>query len=140
MHKISLHTISTLKCKRPRVWSVLPIGAKICRGRSLLKGGRLRPSRQQCRVVKGVGGVVQDLWWRVECVGTESGPGEEAQACPFGELGEQVAGLDLEVPGEFAAAPVPAWAGVHDRHDALPAGGRLGSPGGAGRIAGLAGG
>ena len=43
--------------------------------------------------------------WCGECVGSGSGAGEEAEAGPFGELGQEVAGLDLEVRGEFCAAP-----------------------------------
>lgn len=35
-----------------------------------------------------------------------AGLGEEAQAGPFGELGEHVAGLDAEQGGEVASGPV----------------------------------
>ena len=51
-----------------------------------------------------IGGIVRlsrRCGWYGECVGSGSDPGEEAEAGPFGELGEDVARLDLELRGEF---------------------------------------
>jgi hypothetical protein len=44
--------------------------------------------------------------WLGECVPALPGLGEEAQAGPFGELGEHVAGLDAEQGCEVASGPV----------------------------------
>src|SRR5258705_2558613 len=68
----------------------------------------------------GIGG------WRVEAVGAEAGAGQEAQACPFAELGEHVAGFDTEEDGELVAAPVAWGVAGDDGGDLLPAGGRAG--------------
>src|SRR5260370_27721087 len=69
------------------------------------------------------------FWRRVELVGAEAGAGEEAQACPFAELGEHVAGFDAEEDGEFVAAPVTRGMAGDDRSDPLPASGRHGRAG-----------
>src|ERR1022692_2821570 len=64
-----------------------------------------------------------------ECVGAESGAGEEAEAGPFSELGEHVAGLDVELQGEFVAVPWPRGLAGHDGGDELPRGGWRGCSG-----------
>jgi hypothetical protein len=49
-----------------------------------------------------IGGIVRlsrRCGWYGECVGSGSDPGEEAEAGPFGELGEDIAGLTVFVTG-----------------------------------------
>ena len=49
-----------------------------------------------------IGGIVQlsrRCGWYGECAGSGSAPGEEAEAGPFGELGEDIAGLTVFVTG-----------------------------------------
>jgi hypothetical protein len=92
-----------------------------------LHGGRpasralTRRFAMQCRVVKGWWDC-PGLWRRDERVGSGAGAGEEAEAGLLGELGEHVAGLDLELLGEFLAGPAAAGIGVHDGCDAVSAG------------------
>ena len=44
---------------------------------------------------------------------------QEAETGPFGELGQQVSGRDLEHLGEFGTAPYVIEVAVHDLHYAL---------------------
>jgi uncharacterized protein DUF6788 len=50
------------------------------------------------------------------------GLGEEAQAGPFGELGEHVAGLDAEHVREVASGPVASGLAGHDVGDLVSSG------------------
>ena len=50
------------------------------------------------------------------------GLGEEAQAGPFGELGEHVARLDVEHGREVASCPVASGLAGHDAGDLVPSG------------------
>jgi hypothetical protein len=50
-------------------------------------------------------GLVRSVRAAVSSVPKPVRAGEEAKACPFAELGEQVAGLELDLEGEFVAAP-----------------------------------
>ena len=86
------------------------------------------------------------IGWRVEAVSAEAGAGEEAEAGPLGELGEQVAGFYAR--SRASSRPVQSWPGwlVMMRGDPFSAGwaggrGRaVGSRGGAGRAGGPRGG
>jgi hypothetical protein len=60
--------------------------------------------------------------WRGERVPAGAGLGEEAVACPFGELGEHVPGPDAEVVGEFAAGPVASGFPGRDLGDLVASG------------------
>jgi hypothetical protein len=64
-----------------------------------VKGLRVatRPKAAKLRVWRGCQGCIG--WRCVEGVSAEAGAGEEAQLGPFAELGEQVAGLDLQAQG-----------------------------------------
>jgi hypothetical protein len=80
--------------------------------------------RRQCHVVWRGG------WWSRtggvaacrEQVGAGVGAGEEAEASPFGEFGEHVAGLDTELVCEFAGAPGSARVVFHERSDGFSSG------------------
>src|ERR1022692_4977048 len=111
----------------------------------LVKGSEItEPRAAACRIPSD-GNAAKLRVWRgcrgcragrcAECVGAESSAGEEAEAGPFAELGEHVAGLDAELQGKFVAAPWPGGLAVHDGGDELPPGGWLERAGRGGRVA-----
>ncbi len=104
-------------------------------------------SRVQCRVVKPccleVNNVVAISGLRSGAVGAgggwsgrarqgvpaAAGFGEEAEAGPLGELGEQVRGFYAEPAREFAAGPVLAGLAGHDAGDLVSSAARAGRAG-----------
>ena len=105
------------------------------------------PLRGQCRVVKpcclevnnvaaisglrsgAVGGSAGRSGRTRQGVPAAAGFGEEAEAGPLGELGEQVPGLYAEPAREFAAGPVLAGLAGHDAGDLVPSAARAGRAG-----------
>ena len=83
----------------------------------------------------GCGSRGRRRWRRVEAVGAEAGAGEEADPAPFAELGEHVAGLDLQQHRELVAAPVTRRFAGDDGSDELAPGRWLRRPGLGGRVA-----
>ena len=75
------------------------------RARSRSRARRRRVARNAAKLRAG-GGCRGGWAGCVEGVGAVAGAGEEAELGPFAELGVDVAGLDVEELGEFAAAPV----------------------------------
>src|SRR3954468_1897685 len=57
-----------------------------------------------------------------ELVGAGLGAGEEAEACPFGQLGEHVVGFDAEFVCELAASPGSARVVFHEFGDDVSSG------------------
>ena len=98
------------------------------------QGGAQPPRAAQCRVVKrghrlstGMGHVrvtarVSRRPGQVARGARTAGAGlgQEAGACPFGELGEHVPGLDAEPACEFAPGPVASGFTGHDLGDLVP--------------------
>jgi len=86
----------------------------------VLAGVKAKPCGWQCPVVWRWG------WWSrtggVAACREQVGAGEEAEASPFGELGEHVAGVDAELVCEFAAAPGSARVVFHERSDDFSSG------------------
>jgi len=109
------------------------------------QGGPPGRSRRQCRVVKPfcleVNNVAAICGLRSGAVGggrsdrtrqgvpAAAGFGEEAEAGPLSELGEQVPGLYAEPAREFAAGPVLAGLAGHDAGDLVSSAARAGRAG-----------